>query len=70
MKDFPWDGEISVEYYEEAYPRYLKFGDRAAACARWDLECMTKRWSMIRSRAMEPVIRAQKEIVEDLEQGW
>lgn len=71
--DFNYDGEIDVDYYEERYPiekkRYMLYGDTAIAGLNWDLQTMTAKWKNFGYTKLEPIIRAQRQLIEDLLEG-
>lgn len=71
--DFDYDGEIDVDYYEEKYPiekkRYMLYGESVIGGLNWDLQTMTVKWKSFGYTKLEPIIRAQRQLIEDLLEG-
>lgn len=72
--DFDYEGEIDVDYYEEKYPiekkRYVLYGDSVIGGLNWDLQTMTAKWKNFGYTKLEPIIRAQRQLIEDLLEGF
>lgn len=72
--DFDYDGEIDVDYYEEKYPiekkRYVLYGESVIGGLNWDLRTMTDKWKRLGYTKLEPIIRAQRQLIEDLQEGF
>ena len=73
IPEFDYDGERSISWYDEVYDRlrmrYVADGGTALAGANWDLQCMTQKWKRTRDATLEPIIRSQVDVIEDIMNG-
>lgn len=71
--DFNYDGEVDIDYYEEKYPiekkKYMLYGESVIGGLNWDLRTMTDKWKRFGYTKLEPIIRAQRQLIEDLQEG-